>query len=148
MLAFDFGTRRIGVAVGNTLTRKAHPLATIDAERTDARIQAIAALIAEWQPGTLVVGLPTHADGTEHDTTQRARRFARQLEGRFRLPIALVDERWTTEVAQSALEEAGITGRKGRVLRDQVAAQVILQSWFDEPVNQNARDANAVNPNE
>ena len=135
VLAFDFGTRRIGVAVGNTLTRKAHPLATIAAERTDARIHAIAALIAEWQPGMLVVGLPTHADGTEHDTTQRARRFARQLEGRFRLPTTLVDERWTSEAAQSALAQAGITGRKGKAVRDQVAAQLILQSWFDEPGN-------------
>jgi putative Holliday junction resolvase len=133
VLAFDFGTRRIGVAVGNTLTRKAHPLATIAAERTDARIQAIAALITEWQPGMLVVGLPTHADGTEHDTTLRARRFARQLDARFGLPIAMVDERWTSEAAQSALEDAGITGRKGKAVRDQVAAQLILQSWFDEP---------------
>jgi putative pre-16S rRNA nuclease len=133
VLAFDFGTRRIGVAVGNTLTRKAHPLATIAAERTDARIQAIAALITEWQPGMLVVGLPTHADGTEHDTTQRARRFARQLDARFGLPIAMVDERWTSEAAQSALAEDGVTGRKGKAVRDQVAAQLILQSWFDEP---------------
>jgi putative Holliday junction resolvase len=142
VLAFDFGTRRIGVAVGNTLTRRAHPLATIAAERTDARIQAIAALITEWQPGMLVVGLPTHADGTEHDTTQRARRFARQLDARFGLPIAMVDERWTSEAAQSALAETGITGRKGKAVRDQVAAQLILQSWFDEQ-----DDPNAVAPN-
>jgi putative Holliday junction resolvase len=138
VLAFDFGTRRIGVAVGNTLTRRAHPLATIAAERTDARIQAIAALITEWQPGMLVVGMPTHADGTEHDTTQRARRFARQLDARFGLPIALVDERWTSEAAQSALALAGITGRKGKAVRDQVAAQLILQSWFDEQDDPNA----------
>ena len=138
VLAFDFGTRRIGVAVGNTLTRMAHPLATIDGERTDVRFAAIAVLVAEWQPGTLVVGLPTHADGTEHDTTLRAQRFAQQLEGRFRLPVALVDERWTTEAAQSALEEAGMTGRKGNAVRDQMAAQLILQSWFDEPVDPNA----------
>jgi len=146
VLAFDFGTRRIGVAVGNTLTRKAHPLATIDAERTDARFAAIAVLVAEWQPGTLVVGLPTHADGTEHDTTQRARRFARQLDARFGLPIALVDERWSTETAQSALEEAGVTGSKGRAVRDQVAAQVILQSWFDDPSHPNVVNPNEVDP--
>ena len=137
VLAFDFGTRRIGVAMGNTLTRMAHPLVTIDDERNDARFAAIAALVAEWQPGTLVVGLPTHADGTEHDMTLRAQRFARQLEGRFRLPVALVDERWTTEAARSMLEDAGTTGRKGRAARDSVAAQLILQSWFDEPVDPN-----------
>ena len=137
VLAFDFGTRRIGVAVGNTLTRMAHPLVTIDNERNDERFAAIAALVAEWQPATLVVGLPTHADGSEHDMTHRAQRFARQLEGRFRLPVAMVDERWTTEAAQSALDEAGRTGRKGRAVRDQVAAQLILQSWFEEPVDPN-----------
>ena len=139
VLAFDFGTRRIGVAMGNTLTRMAHPLVTIDDERNDERFAAIAALVAEWQPGTLVVGLPTHADGTEHDMTQRAQRFARQLEGRFRLPVALVDERWTTEAAQSMPDDAGTTGRKGRAARDSVAAQLILQSWFDEPVDPNER---------
>ena len=133
VLAFDFGTRRIGVAVGNTLTRVAHPLVTIEDERNDERFAAIAALIAEWQPGTLVVGLPTHADGSEHEMTHRAQHFARQLDGRFRLPVVMVDERWTTEAAQSMLDDAGTTGRKGRAARDSVAAQLILQSWFDEP---------------
>ncbi len=132
VLAFDFGTRRIGVAMGNTLTRTAHLLATIDDERTDERFGAIAALVKEWEPGILVVGLPTHADGIEHDMTQRARRFARQLEGRFQLPVMLVDERWTTQAAQSALSDTGLSGREGKAVRDQVAAQIILQSWFDE----------------
>jgi len=133
VLAFDFGTRRIGVAMGNTLTRTAHPLGIIDDERSHERFAAIAALVAEWQPGRLVVGLPTHADGSAHEMTQRAQRFARQLEGRFRLPVAMVDERWTTQTAQSVLDDAGMTGRKGRAVRDAVAAQLILQSWFDEP---------------
>ena len=138
VLAFDFGTRRIGVAVGNTLTRRAHPLTTIEGERNDERFAAIAALVAEWQPGMLVVGLPTHADGSAHEMTLRAQRFARQLDGRFGLPVAMVDERWTTEAAQSAQDAAGAAGRKGRAVRDQVAAQLILQSWFDEPDNSNA----------
>jgi putative Holliday junction resolvase len=133
VLAFDFGTRRIGVAMGNTLTRMAHPLVTIDNERSDERFAAIAALVAEWQPGTLVVGLPTHTDGTEHDMTHRAQRFARQLAGRFRLPVTLVDERWTTEAAQSVMAATGTSGRKDRAARDAVAAQLILQRWFDEP---------------
>jgi putative holliday junction resolvase len=135
VLAFDFGTRRIGVALGNTLTRTAHPLVTIRGERNDARFAAIAALVAEWQPGTLVVGLPTHADGSAHEMTARAQRFARQLEGRFGLPVARVDERWTTQDAQSAQESAGAAGRDGRAVRDQVAAQLILQRWFDDPDN-------------
>jgi len=141
VLAFDFGTQRIGVAVGNTLMRMAHPLTTIQGERNDERFAAIAALVAEWQPGTLVVGLPTHADGSAHGMTQRAQRFARQLDGRFGLPVALVDERWTTQAAQSAQDAAGgsgNTGLRGRAVRDQVAAQLILQSWFDEPDNSHA----------
>jgi len=144
VLAFDFGTQRIGVAVGNTLTRRAHPLITIQGERGDERFAAISALVAEWQPGTLVVGLPTHADGSAHAMTQRAQRFARQLDGRFGLPVALVDERWTTQAAQAAQEAAGgsgNTGRRGRADRDQVAAQLILQSWFDEPDKANAASA-------
>ena len=132
VLAFDFGTRRIGVAVGNTLTRAAHPLTTIDDEANDVRFAAIEALIAEWQPGLLVVGLPTHADGTPHDMTRRAERFARQLTARFGLNVSLMDERWTSEVARDRLDAAGTGGRKGRALRDQLAAQEILQSWFDD----------------
>ena len=132
VLAFDFGTQRVGVAMGNTLTSKAHPLTTIDDERTEQRFSIIESLIKQWQPGMLVVGLPTHADGTEHDMTQRARRFARQLQGRFQLPVVLVDERWTTEAAQGVLDAAGATGRQGKAVRDQVAAQIILQGWFDE----------------
>ena len=100
-LAFDFGTRRVGVASGNTLLRRASGLKTIAAEG-DARFEAIARLIAEWQPDALVVGVPFHPDGAEHDNTRRARRFARQLQGRFRLPVHEVDERYTTTEALAA----------------------------------------------
>ena len=100
-LAFDFGTHRVGVASGNTLLRQAQGLKTIAAEG-DARFDAIARLIAEWQPDALVVGVPFHPDGAEHDNTRRARRFARQLHGRFRLPVHEVDERYTTTEALAA----------------------------------------------
>jgi putative Holliday junction resolvase len=133
VLAFDFGTRRIGVAVGNTLVRVAHPLATIDDEASTRRFAAIAALVDEWQPGMLVVGIPVHADGTPHEMTARARRFARQLHGRHGLPVVEADERWTTQDAQSALDAAGRGGRRGRSVRDAIAAQAILQGYFDEP---------------
>jgi putative Holliday junction resolvase len=99
-IAFDFGTKRIGVATGNTLTRSATPLRTVTAEG-EPRFAAIAALIAEWQPDALVVGVPFHPDGASHDNTERARRFARQLHGRFRLPVHEVDERYTTTEAAS-----------------------------------------------
>jgi putative Holliday junction resolvase len=97
-LAFDFGTKRVGVATGNTLTRRAQGLRTI-AAAGDARFEAIGQLIAQWQPNALVVGVPFHPDGAAHDNTERARRFARQLNGRFRLPVHEVDERYTTTEA-------------------------------------------------
>jgi putative Holliday junction resolvase len=131
VLAFDFGTRRIGVAVGNTLVRVAHPLATLEGESNAERFGAIGRLIDEWHPGRLVVGVPVHADGSEHEMTARARRFARQLLGRFGLPVAEVDERYTSEAAQSMLD-AREAGRRGRDERDAIAAQIILQGWFDE----------------
>lgn len=97
-LAFDYGTRRVGVASGNTLLRSATPLKTIAAEG-DARFAAIEKLVREWQPDALVVGVPVHPDGTPHDNTRRAQRFARQLHGRLRLPVHEVDERYSTTEA-------------------------------------------------
>jgi len=127
VLAFDFGTRRIGVAVGNTVTRTARALTTI---ATDDGA-ALATVVAQWQPQMLVVGVPVHADGTPHAMTARATRFAEELRARFALPVHHADERHTTELAQSALDAAR-AGRKGRAARDEVAAQIILQAWLDE----------------
>jgi putative Holliday junction resolvase len=100
-LAFDFGTRRVGVATGNTFMRQAQGLKTI-AVQGDARFAEIARLIQEWAPDALVVGVPFHPDGAEHENTLRARRFARQLHGRFRLVVHEVDERYSTTEAQSS----------------------------------------------
>ncbi len=97
-LAFDFGTKRLGVASGNTVVGHARPLCTI-AATGDARFAAVAALIAEWRPDALVVGVPVHPDGAPHENTVRAQRFARQLHGRFGLPVHEVDERYTTTEA-------------------------------------------------
>jgi len=97
-LAFDFGTKRVGVATGNTLTRSAQGLRTVAAEG-DARFEAIAHLIDEWRPDALVIGVPFHPDGAAHDNTERARRFGRQLHGRFKLPVHEVDERYSTTEA-------------------------------------------------
>ena len=99
-LAFDYGTRRVGVASGNTLTRSARPLRSVAAEG-DARFVALAALIAEWQPDALVVGVPYHPDGAPHENTRRAQKFARQLNGRFHLTVHEVDERYTTTEAHA-----------------------------------------------
>jgi putative holliday junction resolvase len=120
VLAFDFGARRIGVAIGNGVTREARPLATVEATRSAERWDAVARLVAEWQPARLVVGIPRHPDGTAHGMTARCERFARQLEGRFRLPVGRVDERYTSAVAARADDV------------DAAAAALILQQWFDE----------------
>lgn len=131
-LAFDFGTRRIGVAVGNTLTRVAHPVTTVGDATIEARHAALAALIREWRPDRLIVGLPLHADGTPHRMTKRARAFAAFLEASFQTPVTLVDERHTSEVASAELAAAGRRGRQARAARDQTAAAIILQAWLDE----------------
>ena len=131
VLAFDFGTLRIGVAVGEGLLGQARALTTIDSPANDTRFAAIARLIAEWQPARLVVGLPRALDGTEHEMTARSRRFAHQLEGRFRLPVELVDERLTSAEAESTLRAAGRATRNDKALVDAEAARVILQNWFE-----------------
>ncbi len=118
-LAFDYGSKRTGVAVGNRLTRSATPQASIRAEG-DARWPLVAARIAEWQPDALVVGVPFHPDGAEHENTARARRFARQLRGRFGLPVYEVDERYsTTEALADGARDA-----------DAAAAAIILEQFL------------------
>lgn len=133
ILAFDFGTRRIGVAIGNTLLRRANPLITVNAEKTEIRFAKIADLLDEWHPSALVVGLPSNDDSTPHAMTALSRRFANRLKGRFKLPTILVDERYTSLAASAQLNQEGIHGRKQTALIDQYAAQQILQAYFDEP---------------
>ena len=118
-LALDFGLKRTGVAVGNRMLRTATPCASIHAEG-DARFAKIAALLAEWQPDALVIGVPFHPDGAEHENTLRARRFGRQLAGRFHLPVFEVDERYTTT-------EALAMGAKDA---DAAAACIILEQFL------------------
>ncbi len=122
-LAFDFGTKRVGVASGNSLTQTATPLATLAHDRSDARVAAIAALIGEWQPAALVVGVPRHPDGAAHDNTRRAERFARQLRARFDLPVHEVDERYTTTEALAT----------GAADVDAASAALILEQYFNQP---------------
>lgn len=131
VLAFDFGLKRIGVAVGDWENRLAHPLETISGDGNELRFGRIGALIQEWRPIQLVCGLPFSMDGTEHDLSRRARRFANQLHGRFGLDVALVDERLTSFDADLRLREAGVKGSARKGLDDAVAAQQILQDFFD-----------------
>jgi putative Holliday junction resolvase len=127
VFGFDFGIKRIGIAMGNTLTGQAQPLAVIQAIDNATRFARIGALIAEWKPARLVVGEPLHPDGAEHEMTLRCRRFANQLQGRFDLPVELVDERYSSAV---------IPAKRGEII-DAKAAAIILQQYFDDhaPIN-------------
>jgi putative Holliday junction resolvase len=118
ILAFDFGEKRIGVAVGNTITKTAEALKIIQEKNQDERFKVIKQLINEWQPGLLLVGLPTHPDGVEHEMTQKAKRFGNQLKGRFQKEVIWVDERYT-----SVSVDGG---------NDALAAQLILQQYLDQ----------------
>jgi putative holliday junction resolvase len=127
ILGFDFGIKRIGVAIGNSVLRQATPLAVISSIGNDARFGEIAELIRQWEPTRFVVGLPSHPDGTAHEMTARCRKFANQLHGRFNLPVVLVDERYSSAV---------ISAKRGQVIDDR-AASIILQQYFDEYVPTN-----------
>jgi putative Holliday junction resolvase len=135
VLAFDFGIKRIGVAIGTQLgpgrLASARALTTIDSEATDARFAAIAALIAEWQPVLLLVGRPLNDGGTPHEMTARCERFANQLRGRFRLPVEEVDERFSSVEADANLRERGLSWQERKTQVDAEAALIILQSWFE-----------------
>jgi putative Holliday junction resolvase len=117
ILAFDFGEKRIGVAVGNTITKTAEALKIIQEKNQDEKFKVIERLIQEWQPQLLVVGLPTHPDGAEHEMTQKAKRFGNQLHGRFQKEVVWVDERYTSVSVQDG--------------HDALAAQLILQQYLD-----------------
>lgn len=122
VLAFDFGLKRIGVAVGNTILKQAQPLTIITAATNDDKFSAIALLVSEWEPDIAVIGLPLHPDGAEHEMTQRCRRFANQLHGRFGLTTVLVDERYSSAV---------LAQERGKPIDDEAAA-IILQQYFDD----------------
>lgn len=131
VLAFDYGARYIGVAVGDEALALAHPLDTIEARDEPARMTAVGARVGEWRPERLVVGLPLAMDGTPHALTAAARAFAAALEARFGLPVTLVDERLSSADAESRLRDIGRGGRRHKALAHPVAAQVILQDYFD-----------------
>jgi putative holliday junction resolvase len=120
LMAFDFGEKRIGVAIGNVISGGARPLAVIEHERKDARFAAIEALIKEWGPDRLVVGLPVYPNGEAHPFADRCRRFANQLAGRFGLPVSLEDERYTSALAP-----------KPDIMIDAQAAAILLQGVLD-----------------
>ncbi|CAJ0696829.1 Holliday junction resolvase RuvX [Ralstonia holmesii] len=124
LLAFDYGEKRIGVALGNSITRSARALETIPNRSVDFRFTQITRLVGEWQPVGFVVGMPVHPDGEEQPMIKLAKRFGNQLHGRYGLPVTWVDERYSSIAAQDA-------GASDDVL-DAEAARIILQQFFDE----------------
>lgn len=128
VLAFDYGERKIGVASGQSLTGTANPLITLPCPSGQLPWPALQALIGEWQPDTVVVGLPLNMDGSDSPISQRARRFARQLHGRFAVPVAMVDERLSTREARAELGERLRPGGDPRV--DSLAAALFIESYF------------------
>jgi len=124
VMAFDYGTRRVGVAVGNSVTGNGQALKTIAATSADTLFKEIENLLKEWQPDYLVVGKPVHPDGVEHAMTTKATRFGNQLHGRFNLPVEWVDERYTSAVLE------GETGMRDNL--DAHSAALILEQFFSE----------------
>jgi putative holliday junction resolvase len=133
VIALDFGEKRIGVAVGEWQIKMAHPLSVINTEVNEKRFDAIQDLITEHKPVMFVVGMPSHEDGSEHAVGKLARKFAGRISGRFNLRTVLVDERLSSASAESALDEAGVHGKRQKLYVDQVAAQQILQGFFNDP---------------
>jgi putative Holliday junction resolvase len=129
VLGFDFGTRRIGVAVGQGLTRSASALVTLSNRNGAPDWEAIGRLIGQWQPAALVVGLPLNLDGSDHEITRLARRFGNRLRGRYNLPVYTMDERLSSAAAEALLAEQG---RYDKADVDKVAAQLILQGWLEQ----------------
>lgn len=132
LIGFDFGERRIGVAVGETGTRIANPLGAIDASANDARFREIGKLVDEWHPAGFVVGRPRHQDDSEHAVAKLAEKFARRLRARYNVPVVMVDETLTSATAEASLR--GMRTRAGRKSDvDALAAALILQSYLDDP---------------
>lgn len=140
LLAFDFGEKRIGVAVGEWPLAQAHPLTTIRSEANAERFSAIGALIDEWKPVALVVGLPVALDGSPHAMTARCTRFANQLRGRFGLLVDYAEERLSSVEAEERLRESGHSARSAKEHVDALAAQIILQCFF-ERISQDSKDS-------
>ena len=134
ILAFDYGRRRIGAAVGQTLTGTATPLVTLPTRRAEPDWMALVRLIEDWEPQAMVVGLPLNMDGTEQDITRLARSFRNELQGRFGVPVHMVDERLSTREARERLAREGRSGEED----DAVAAQVILEDWFSQRARKSA----------
>lgn len=129
VLGFDFGEKRIGVATGQTITGSATPLTTLHSKNQKPDWESIEKLISEWSPDALIVGLPFYLDGTSSEMTQKAERFSRQLEGRFHLPVHLINESLSSFEAEQHLSKKT---QHNKEEIDKIAAAIIVQSWLEQ----------------
>jgi putative Holliday junction resolvase len=132
VLGFDFGQKRIGIAVGNNISKTARALTTIDSLSNNQKFELIQKIIEEWQPVSIVVGVPFNVDGSEHRITNLSKKFAKQLEQKYSLPTHLIDERYTSIEASHEIKDKKIDLKKKKLLIDQIAAKIILQSYLDQ----------------
>ena len=132
VIGFDFGQKRIGVAVGNNISKTAQALITIESSSNNQKFEAIQKIMEEWQPISIVVGVPFNIDGSEHKVTNLSKKFAKQLEQKYSLPTHLIDERYTSIEASHAIKDKKIDLKKKKLLIDQIAAKIILQSYLDQ----------------
>lgn len=132
LLGFDYGRRRIGVASGQEQTRTATALTTLPCPNQQPDWDAIGRLIETWKPDALVIGVPYHMDGEEHEITRAARRFGRQLHGRFNLPVFEMDERLSSHEAETLLNHQRRGGARNKAEIDSQAARIILQDWLEQ----------------
>ena len=132
IIGFDFGQKRIGVAIGNNISKSAQALITIESASSNQKFEAIQKIMDEWQPVSIVVGVPFNVDGSEHKVTNLCKKFAKQLEQKYALPIHLIDERYTSIEASYEIQDKKIDLKKKNLLIDQIAAKIILQSYLDQ----------------
>ena len=132
IIGFDFGQKRIGVAIGNNISKSAQALITIESTSSNQKFEVIQKIMDEWQPVSIVVGVPFNVDGSEHKVTNLCKKFAKQLEQKYALPIHLIDERYTSIEASYEIQDKKIDLKKRKLLIDQIAAKIILQSYLDQ----------------
>ena len=132
IIGFDFGQKRIGVAIGNNISKSAQALITIESASSNQKFEVIQKIMDEWQPVSIVVGVPFNVDGSEHKVTNLCKKFAKQLEQKYALPIHLIDERYTSIEASYEIQDKKIDLKKKKLLIDQIAAKIILQSYLDQ----------------
>ena len=138
ILSFDFGEKRIGVAIGNSITKSSHPLETINTPKNTERYRLIELLLKTWEPFKLVIGYPLNDDGTLSKMSLLAKKFAMKLRNKYNIPIAMIDERFTSSEADLELKKFEKNFKKRKIVVDQVAAMIILDSFFQNNNNENS----------